>query len=142
MIKESKGRARKLPIATALIAAAVLLVAAGTAHGQVPGVPPLPVGSTATSAPSFLGKAAKPHPIARGFKVPRDPFLAPNGVSNLHVDGYQTDAYDRPGPRGRNLSVTSTLFTKVCGSLTFDSPGRILTVCIGFAGPVLVMLDP
>jgi hypothetical protein len=136
------GPVRKLWLAVPLLAAVILTATASTAAAQMPGVPPVPIVSTPTAAPAFLGGPAKPHPIARGFSVPQDPFLAPNGVSNLHVDAYQTDAYDLPGPRGQNLSITSTLFTRVCGSLTFDSQGRILTICIGFSGPVLGMLDP
>ncbi len=124
------------------IAAVILMAIASSATAQVPGVPPVPIASTPTSAPAFVGGPAKPKPIARGFRVPQDPFMAPNGVSNLHVDAYQTDAYGLPGPTGRNLGITSTLFTRLCGSLTFDSQGRILTICIGFSGPVLVMLDP
>ena len=123
-------------------AAGLTLVLAASAGAQSPGTPPVPIGSTPTTAPAFIGKAAKPNPIARGFAIPRDPFLAPNNRSNLHVDAYQSDAYNLPGPRGRNLGITSTLFTRLCGSLTFDSQGRILTVCINFSGPVLVMMDP
>ena len=142
MRKDVMKRGWKVGLAASLVVAATLGLSAGAAEAQTTGLPPVPIASSPTTAPSFVGKVAKPKPIARGFKVPRDPFLAPNGVSNLHVDAYQTDAYDLPGPRGRNLSITSTLFTKLCGSLTFDSQGRILTICIGFAGPVLVMLDP
>ncbi len=141
MRKAIDGRCGKLGLISALIGAAAL-ISASAAPAQSPGTPPVPIGSMATSAPGFLGKVAKPHKMPRGFPVPRDPFLAPNGRSNLHVDAYQTDAYDLPGPRGRKIGVSSTLFTRDCGSLTFDSQGRILTICIGFDGPVLVMLDP
>lgn len=136
------GYIRTSRLAAPFLGAAILMATSSTAAAQVPGVPPVPIGSTPTSAPTFIGGPAKPRPIARGFSVPQDPFLAPNGTSNLHVDAYQTDAYKAPGPTGQNLGITSTLFTRVCGSLTFDSQGRILTICIGFSGPVLVMLDP
>jgi hypothetical protein len=124
------------------LAAGLTLALTASAAAQSPGTPPVPISSAPTTAPAFVGKVAKPNPIARGFAIPRDPFLAPNNRSNLHVDAYQSDAYNLAGPRGRNLGITSTLFTKLCGSLTFDSQGRILTICIGFAGPVLVMMDP
>jgi len=142
MGKARIGR-RGLRLGGALTASVVTgLALAASASAQATGVAPVPIGSAATTAPGFVGKVAKPHGIARGFQIPRDPFLAPNNRSNLHVDAYQSDAYNLAGPRGRNLGVTSTLFTRLCGSLTFDSQGRILTICINFDGPVLVMLDP
>ena len=33
--------------------------------------------------------------------------MAPNGASNIHDDGFQTDTYWIPGPLGRNMSVLS-----------------------------------
>ena len=126
----------------ALVAVALTAATAATASAQAQGVPPVPIPGDATTAPAFVGKVAKPDPTPRGWRAPRDPFLAPNGASNLHNDAYQTDAYNRAGPRGRGIAVSSTFFTRDCGSLTFDSRGRILTVCIGLDGPVLVMLDP
>jgi hypothetical protein len=40
------------------------------------------------------------------------------------------------------MSRTSTLQAGVCGSVTFDSKDRIVTVCVGLQGPRLVVMDP
>ena len=73
---------------------------------------------------------------------PRHPFMAPNGRSNLHVDGYQSDVHQGPGPLGREMERRSTFLEGVCASVTFDSRGRIETVCVGVEGPKLLLLDP
>ena len=138
----SRHGGRAIRSAVPLIAIAIVGATAAGTSAQTPGAPAVPIPSDATSAPPFLGKAAKVDPISRGWPDPQNPFLARNGRSNLHNDAYQTDAYSRAGLRGRNIAVSSTFFRRDCGSLTFDRQGRILTVCIDFDGPVLVMLDP
>jgi hypothetical protein len=90
--------------------------------------------------PDFDGAPTSPRPIAAPLP-PRHPHMAPNERSNLHVDGFQTDANPLTGPLGKEMSVLSTSYSAVCGSVTFDSRGRIVTVCVGFAGPTLRLLD-
>ena len=68
--------------------------------------------------------------------------MAPNGRSNLHVDGYQSDVHQGPGPLGREMERRSTFLEGVCASVTFDSRGRIETVCVGVEGPKLLLLEP
>jgi hypothetical protein len=68
--------------------------------------------------------------------------MAPNGSSLLHEDAWQSDASTRAGPLGRDVQVTSTYFNRDCGSVTFDSRGRIVTVCVGLDRPQAVILDP
>ena len=68
--------------------------------------------------------------------------MAPNWRSNLHVDGYQSDVHQGPGPLGRAMRRRSTFLEGVCASVTFDSRGRIVTVCVGVEGPKLVLLEP
>jgi hypothetical protein len=53
-----------------------------------------------------------------------------------------TDTYDRAGPLGRRMEVTSTFHGAECASLAFDEQGRIVTICVGAQGPTLVMIDP
>jgi hypothetical protein len=67
--------------------------------------------------------------------------MAPNERSNLHNDAFQTDTNVLPGPLGRDLQRVSTFFSRDCASVTFDSRGRIVTVCVGLDGPRLFMLD-
>jgi hypothetical protein len=112
--------------------ALVVLAAAGVAATPIP---------QTDSTPEFKGAVATQNPISSP-DPPRHPFMAPNGSSNLHVDAYQTDAHQQPGPLGNKATVISTYYNAVCGSVTFDSQGRIITVCVGFAGPTLRMLDP
>jgi hypothetical protein len=68
--------------------------------------------------------------------------MAANGDSEIHDDGWQTDAYTWGGPLGRAPVVASSLLGRDCGSIAFDSHGRLITICIGVSGPALYMLDP
>ena len=120
------------PTALAALAAVALAAPAGAQS-------PIPEG--AAPEPQFQGSAHVPKPISAP-DPPRHPFMAPNGRSNLHDDAYQTDTYQGYGPLGRKIARNSSSFTSVCGSVTFDTRGRIVTVCVGFAGPTLRMLDP
>jgi hypothetical protein len=67
--------------------------------------------------------------------------MAPNGRSSIHDDGFQSDSYWIPGPLGRDMSVLSNSQAGDCASVTFDSRGRIVTVCVGVEGPRLVLMD-
>ena len=118
-----------------LVAALVLLLAAPAA------AVPIPEGPAAGSLPVFSGHPAAQHPVAVP-DPPRHPFMAPNGRSNLHVDGYQSDVHQGPGPLGKGMERRSTFLEGVCASVTFDSRGRIETVCVGVEGPKLLLLDP
>jgi len=102
---------------------------------------PIPEGPDAASLPQFSGRPATPRPVAVP-DPPRHPFMAPNGRSNLHVDGYQSDVHQGPGPLGRQTEKRSTFLEGVCASVTFDSRGRIVTVCVGVEGPKLLLLEP
>src|SRR5262249_14261958 len=137
--RSTKRRGHLRRFVAPLVGATALISGTGTALAQTPGVPPIQIPSAATTAPGFLAQVSNMKSVKRGFKVPRNPFLAPNGRSNLHDDAYQTDTYITRGPSGRNMTVNSTYFQRNCGSVTFDSQGRIVTVCIGLGGPILVM---
>jgi hypothetical protein len=117
---------------------------AAPAAAQTPGAPVLPILGNPVSGngqPAFVGDPARPDPFAAPA-VPRHPFMAPNGRSNLHDDPFQSDTYTIAGPLGRDPEVTSTLFARECASVAFDSRGRIVTVCVGLDRPVLALLDP
>jgi hypothetical protein len=68
--------------------------------------------------------------------------MAPNGSSNLHEDAWQTDTTRRAGPLGRDPQRLSSFHARDCASVTFDSRGRIVTVCVGLDRPQLVLMDP
>jgi hypothetical protein len=67
--------------------------------------------------------------------------MAP-GDNNIHDDAYMTDTYRRTGPLGVDPTVTSTMQVAECASLTLDSRGRIVTVCVGPLAPTLKLFDP
>jgi hypothetical protein len=133
--------ARRLLIAAAVLAAAVLAVLAVLAAGAAaaPIDDPNP-----TSLPPSMGAPA----TASAFPAtvaPQNPFLAPDPASNIHDDTWMTDAYpSRPGPLGRDLQTSSgALPPALCGSLAFDSAGRIVSVCVGsVTGATAHVIDP
>ncbi len=135
---------------TAIAAAAVLalLAAPGVAVAQTTGVTPQPIpqGPMAGDIQPFEGSPAKPDPFHLPL-VPQNPFMAPNGVSNLHNDAYQTDAYTWSGPLGHNIQTQSAFYTgavltRECASITFDSKGRLVAICVGLDRPVAAIIDP
>jgi hypothetical protein len=117
---------------------ALLLVLAAAAPAAAS---PIPEGPETNPPPAFFGAPAIQHPITVQ-RPPRHPFMAPNDRSNLHNNAYQTDANVGPGPLGRNIQRASTFQSADCGSITFDSRGRIVTVCVGLFRPTLFMFDP
>ena len=129
---------RRTALSLTAVAALALPVAAAAA-----GVPaqPIPQDPGASSVRPFLGRPATARPISATF-APRHPFMAPNDRSNLHDDAYQSDAGLAAGPLGHKPTVSSTLYTQECASVTFDARGRLLTVCVGLANVDLRLLDP
>jgi hypothetical protein len=106
-------------------------------------VPPVPIPSlNLPPAATYTGQPATAHPIRGIPPTPHNRFMAPNGRAEIHDDAWQTDAYAWAGPLGRSPVVTSTMIARDCGSITFDARGRIVSVCVGLAGPELYMFDP
>ncbi len=133
------------PVGLLLLCLALLAPAAGLASaGGTSGVPavPIPQDHGADSVQAFLGEAREARPLRGGPFAPRHPFMARNNRSNLHDDAYQSDAGRAPGPLGFSPEVVSTMYAQECASLTFDSRGRLLTVCVGLATVDLRLLDP
>lgn len=126
------SRRRLVPLAAALALAAP---AAATAQ---PIADPTP-----TTLPPSTGAAFTATPFAR-TAAPQNPFMATNPNNNLHDDPWMSDAYNRPGPVGSSLSPTSgAMPAALCGSLTFDRAGRILSVCPSIAQPITArVIDP
>jgi hypothetical protein len=94
--------------------------------------------------PTYRGRPATPAPLHGIAAVPQNPFMAPNGSSEIHNDAWQTDAYFGPGPVGRSPQTLSSMLvpTRDCGSIAFDRAGRLVSVCVGISGPQLYMFDP
>jgi hypothetical protein len=94
-----------------------------------------PIPESDTSAQAFFGAPAVQNPVFGIPEAPRHPFMAPNERSNIHTDAWQTDTNRLPGPLGKSMTRVSSSHTADCGSVTFDSKGRIVTVCVGLQGP-------
>jgi hypothetical protein len=105
----------------------------------------LPIVDTGTpSLPPFQGAAASKHKIKDPTIAPQNPFMARNPNSNIHNDTWMTDAYQRKGPLGKSLIASSDAKPPaLCGSITFDSQGRLLSVCPSvIAAPQARIIDP
>ena len=133
----------KLSICILLIGTAFLGLAQNTTPTPIPPGPP-------TVLPYYIGDAAKQHPLPPA-QVPQDPFLGANPFNNVHNDAWQSDVYDIAGPLGRwPAMLSSTLQVArisnfpffVCGTLAFDSRGRIVSTCLGPTESSLVLIDP
>src|SRR5436305_6364254 len=120
---------------------ALSLAAACAATAPALGAIPIPEGPDASTLPVVIGAPAKPHPIS-GTTTPHNPFMAPNGRSNLHDDAYMTDSYKQSGPLGHATTRTSTFLSRECASTAFDTQGGIVTFCVGLDGPQLQLIDP
>ena len=106
-----------------MIAALAVLLLAATAPAQAA---PIQEGPGAGALTQFMGSPATARPL-RATEPPRHPFMAPNGLSNLHVDAWQTDRNTWFGPLGRDMNRSSSLQVADCASVTFDAAGRIVT---------------
>lgn len=126
-------------------APALLLALAGGA-GATPGPAtdpaPIPVLPTDLLVPRFVGAPVTAQPLAHP-EIPQHPFLAPNGASSMHNDAYSSDAYAVSGPVGRDLQVTSAAYgVRECATVAFDSTGRLVGLCGGLDGFVMMVIDP
>jgi hypothetical protein len=120
----------------------LLALAAPVAHAEGVSATPIPQNpSDLASVPAFAGAPAVPRSVSAPT-VPQNPFMAPNGRSNLHDDAYMTNTYTWSAPLGNGIQVLSAFQGADCASLTVDRAGRLVTVCVGLEGPRLVMLDP
>jgi len=145
-----KGKVFKSIVLVVLVMTAILLLAKGANASGAGGFLPIPWESP-TTLPVFIGQAAQAHPLPPP-RIPQDPFLAANPWNNVHNDSWMSDVYTIAGPLGHEPTVltsglkearqssTSLIFT--CGTLNFDSHGRIITTCLGPQETGLVMIDP
>jgi hypothetical protein len=128
--------------AIAVLCAAALLLSPAAAAAEGVEATPIPQNpSDVEAVPAFIGSPAKARKVSAPA-VPQNPFMAPNGRSNLHDDAYMTNTYLWSSPLGRDMQTLSTFQSADCASLTVDSAGRLVTICVGLEGPRLVMFDP
>ncbi len=125
-----------------LLAVAVVVAVTGMLAASASALPITSVGITAL--PQYQGAPASPHKIKGVPRPEQNPFMGLNPNSNIHNDSWMTDAYSRRGPLGDNPTVDSYAYPpSLCGSLTFDSLGRIVTVCPStLFAPQARIIDP
>ncbi|MFE1232492.1 hypothetical protein [Streptomyces sp. NPDC058745] len=132
-----RRRARALALIAALAAALAWATPAALAD-EIPLAPGHRLVHHYDGAPA----TARPVP---GTPPAQHPYLAPNGRSGMHADGAGSGTHPWSGPLGRDPKVTSEKIAALggeCATVTFDSEGRILTVCGTFSGFLLKLLDP
>ncbi|MGE5251787.1 MAG: hypothetical protein ACM3QS_16410, partial [Bacteroidota bacterium] len=88
-----------LLIAAILGAGMSLPAYAADANDQIPPGPE-------TVLPDYIGAPAKPHP-SPNTGVPQNPLLWPNPFNSVHMDPWNSDVVDIPGPLGRDPVVFS-----------------------------------
>lgn len=134
----------------ALLAGFAALSVSGAAGASLLGGP-VPIPTVNIPPPTqFVGHAATPQPIRHTGRIPRSRFMAPNGLSEIHDDEWQSDIYTYGGPLGHKPQTFSTYLGadvppgagRDCGSITFDRQGRVISICIGTSGPKLYMFNP
>lgn len=82
---------------------------------------------------------------ATASAVPQNPYMAKGSSSNIHNDTWMSDAYSRPGPTGAGSLTTQhgAYPPSLCGSIAFDTRGRLLSVCpSAIAAPTARIFDP
>ncbi len=139
LVRRNRRRVWVLGVAVACLWA---FASAANAQAQVllPGIDPGPIPNpNGAGLVQFEGSAVKPDPFAFP-RTPEHPYMAPNGLSNIHVDAYQTDTNAIRGPLGETMT-DSIFFAHECASITFDSQGRLVTICVGVERPILALLD-
>ncbi|HEY1485114.1 MAG TPA: hypothetical protein VGF84_03355, partial [Micromonosporaceae bacterium] len=130
------------PAGTASPPAQPPLPATGTTLPKPVALPSLPNFGSSSGLKPFIGHRAHARRL-RGFRrPPRNPFMARNGLSNLHNDAYQTNAYPGAGPSGAKPKLRSAYLQQECASITFDRRGQIVSVCVGAVGETLDVFQP
>src|SRR5262245_31213052 len=93
-----------------LVGAAIALTLLAHPGAALPApTPATPIPDGGSAGPAFVGTSGRARRV-RARRVPRHPFMAPNGLSNIHDDAYMTDTYRIRGPIGRSMQRTSTYF--------------------------------
>src|SRR3954447_17482563 len=125
------------------LAAAAFAATAAVAAAAPQPTTPIATSGPAPSLPAFIGAPATAKPVKGVPAAWRNPFMAPNPLSGVHNDAWQSDSYTQyGGPLGRSPKTLSNAISRVCISITFDSKGRIVATCSNLNGPHLYLMDP
>ena len=131
----------RLTVRLALPMVGVIVLAGAQAYAAAPDGNVVPVPSTPTTAAPYIGAPATAQPVSGVPRTPQNHYMAPNGDSSIHNDGWQTDSYRRGGPLGVSPQKLSASINGVCGSIGYDKRGRILSTCVGVQR-ALNLIDP
>ena len=96
----------------------------------------------------FVGEAVVAEPTAPK-NIPDHPILNNDGDSRIHNDHYNTGVYDRPGPVGPAIDITTNFLgmpTGICAMMTILENGYIVGSCfiadgLGAVDVTLTMFD-
>lgn len=103
----------------------------------------LPFDPTSWLAADGAGQAPPTDLVLGPHPAPQNPGMAPNPWGSIHNDSWATDAYAIPGPGDPREAPVDSLFTGGdCATLTFDSRGRLLTLCNTLRHVVAHVVEP
>jgi hypothetical protein len=137
-IETDRGESVKIPlklawrdrVASSCIGLTVLgfLLLAASAYAQQP--TPIPGQTGAQPVPEYIGNPAFPYPIYT-TPVPQSSFMAPNGLSSIHLDAYQSDTFPltQMAPLGFWPKVTSN-YLNCISTLTLTNEGQLIGICV------------
>ncbi|MFZ1651947.1 MAG: hypothetical protein WAT42_01010 [Candidatus Nanopelagicales bacterium] len=110
------------------------------------------IGATNRSLPSSLlptlvssgsGTAPGEATAVKVPLIPQNPSLAKNPWNSLHNDSWGTDSYNVAAPSDAPTANVDSLFTGGdCASMTWDSRGRLVTLCVTVARVIAYVLAP
>jgi hypothetical protein len=104
---------------------------------------PTPLASSDQATP-LIGHATVARPLSGA--VPASPYMARNGSSYMHADGYSSDSHPGPGPLGQDMQTSSRDGSRKPGGMcpihTFDLQGRLVVLCANLMQFELQLLEP
>lgn len=102
----------------------------------------LPANPTTQLADPGAGEAPSNQHSA-GSPVAQNPGLAANPFNSIHNDSWATDSYRIAAPAEPRTAAVDSLFTGGdCATITFDSRGRIVTLCSTLTAVLAYVIDP
>ncbi|MGV1037883.1 MAG: hypothetical protein ACOYD0_12795 [Candidatus Nanopelagicales bacterium] len=103
----------------------------------------LPGNLTPTLISSGSGSAPSESTAVRVPLIPQNPSLAKNPWNSIHNDSWGTDSYNIAAPADAPTATVDSLFTGGdCATMTWDSKGRIVTLCVTLARVIAYVLAP
>lgn len=95
--------------------------------------------------------------VLSGITAPavyQNPYMAPNNISEIHLNSYQTDTFSTPGPaslKGSRVHQGAIKpGTQIAGTVAVDTAGDLITIRVGpqrsgktvVSGETLMMINP